>query len=237
MPPRAAIAFEHVYKKYRGDRDDWALEDIHLRVAPSEMLFLRGPSGAGKSTLLKLITLEEFPTRGRVRIGSYRSDAVRSRQIPHLRRRIGVVYQDFRLLRDKTIFENVAFCLRMTGCLDTNVIQRAVIKILNRVDLYHKRNQYPHELSGGEQQRSAIGRALIHEPAILLADEPTGNLDDVIGADIMDLLRNLHVTGTTVIVATHDHDLARRYADRIVHLERGIVRRIDVLRQLRGGLP
>ena len=151
----------------------------------------------------------------------FRSDTIRRRDIPQLRRRCGVVFQEFRLIRDKTIFENVAYCLRMTGTLDRGVITRSVSRVLHSVGLYGKRNCFPHELSGGEQQRAAIGRALIHQPPLLLADEPTGNLDTETGDEVMGVLKRLHLSGTTILVATHDEALAQRYATRMITLAGG----------------
>jgi cell division transport system ATP-binding protein len=193
------------------------------------MIFFLGPSGAGKSTVIKLITMEEMPTEGWVTVGGLSSESVSERDIPLHRRRLGVVYQDFRLLPDKTIWENAAYALRMTGCLQPKVLQRAVTKVLERVGILHKRHSYPHQLSGGEQQRAALGRALIHEPGVILADEPTGNLDKSIGAQIMELLKELNFRGTTVLVATHDEGMARRFAQRLVFLKDGRVEREERL--------
>jgi cell division transport system ATP-binding protein len=215
------IAFERVGKQYARSRGEWALQDLTLRIDPGELVFVLGPSGAGKTTLLKLITLEEWPTCGRVAVAGYRSDSIRRREIPQLRRRCGVVFQDFRLIRDKTIFENVAYCLRMTGTLDGGLITRAVSRVLHGVGLYGKRGCFPHELSGGEQQRAAIGRALIHQPPLLLADEPTGNLDAATGEEVMAVLQRLHLAGTTILVATHDDGLAQRHATRMITLGDG----------------
>jgi len=217
------IRFEDVYKTYSYHEDDWAVAGLDLRIEPGELVFLLGASGAGKTTVLKLITLEERPTQGRVTVANFRSDSISRREIPHLRRRCGIVFQDFRLIKDKTIFENVAYCLRMSGVLDKGLLTRAVSRVLHRVGLYGKRDCFPHELSGGEQQRAAISRALIHQPPILLADEPTGNLDGATGREILDILAQLHLSGTTIIVATHDEELARHYATRTLTLDAGRV--------------
>jgi len=217
------IAFEHVHKQYPTQRGEWALEDLQLTIEAGEFVFILGHSGAGKSTILKLITLEEHPTRGRVTVAGFASDTIRRDEIPQLRRRCGVVFQDFRLIKDKTIFENVAYCLRMTGTLEHAVLTRAVARVLHSVGLYPKRDRFPQELSGGEQQRAAIGRALIHQPPILLADEPTGNLDAATGEEVMDVLVRLHHAGTTILVATHDEDLAQRLATRRLVLDAGRV--------------
>ena len=215
------IRFEHLSMRYPTQGDRWALEEVNLQIEPGEMVFLLGESGAGKSTVLKMITLEERPTQGVVQVAGYSSDTVSRSEIPFLRRRCGIVFQDFRLIRDKTVFENVAYCLRMTGTLEHAVITRAVSRVLHAVGIYGKRNCLPHELSGGEQQRAAIGRALIHEPPILLADEPTGNLDEQTGFEIMLLLEQLHLVGTTVIVATHNQEFASRFATRKITLREG----------------
>ncbi|MDM7914667.1 MAG: cell division ATP-binding protein FtsE [Candidatus Eisenbacteria bacterium] len=215
------ISFEHVWLRYPGGHQEYALQDIQISIEPGEMLFLLGPSGAGKSSLLKLVTMEELPVRGRVRVLEFDSARIRDRDLPRLRRRLGVVYQDFRLIRDKTVFDNIAYVLRMTGVLDTPTLQRIVLRLLTQVSLYHKRNSFPDQLSGGEQQRAAIARALVHEPRILLADEPTGNLDASSAAEILDLFRRVHRSGATVLVATHDETMATRFASRTVTLEDG----------------
>jgi cell division transport system ATP-binding protein len=215
------IAFEHIFLRYWGPNEDYALQDINLEIGSGEMLFLLGPSGAGKTSLLRLVTLEELPAQGRVRVLEFDSARIRGRDIPRLRRKVGVVYQDFRLLREKTIFENIAYVLRMTGVLDTSTLQRIVLRLLTQVSLYHKRNHFPDQLSGGEQQRAAIARALVHEPRIVLADEPTGNLDAASANEILDLFRRVNMAGATVVVATHDEALAARYATRTVALEGG----------------
>lgn len=218
------IRFEGVHKRYSGSRKAWVLEDLNLSVPSGEMLFLLGQSGAGKTTLLKLVTLEERPTQGLVRVHSFDSTTIKARQIPGLRRRCGVIYQDFRLIRDKTLHENVAYILQMTGVLDPQVLRNVTRRVLNEVGLFAKRNEFPEELSGGEQQRAAIARALVHQPSIILADEPTGNLDPEMGDEVMRMLRRVNLSGATVIVATHDETLAERYGDRILTLEFGKIR-------------
>jgi cell division transport system ATP-binding protein len=215
------IRFEHVSMCYPGQGRHGALVDLSFHIEPGEMAFLLGESGAGKSTVLRMITLEGRPTSGVVQVTGYSSDTISRAEIPYLRRCCGMVFQDFRLIRDKTIFENLAYCLRMTGTLERSVITRAVSRVLHAVGIYGKRNCRPHELSGGEQQRAAVGRALIHEPSILLADEPTGNLDEQTGFEIMLLLEQLHLSGTTIIVATHNVDFAARFATRRMTLREG----------------
>jgi cell division transport system ATP-binding protein len=215
------IALEHVWMQYAGPAMGYALEDVSLTIEAGEFVFLLGPSGAGKTSLLRLITMEEMPAKGRVRVLEFDSSRIRSRELPKLRRRIGVVYQDFRLLREKTVFENIAYILRMTGVLDVSTLQRIVLRLLTQVSLYHKRNQYPDQISGGEQQRASIARALVHEPRILLADEPTGNLDAASALEILDLFKRVNTAGATVVVATHDESLAARYATRVVGIQDG----------------
>lgn len=219
------IHFDAVGKRYPGPRDAWVLSDIDLSIEGREMVFLLGASGAGKSSLLKLITLEERPSKGVVRVLNYASDSIPARKVPELRRRTGVVYQDFRLIRDKTVEENAAYVLRMTGVLDEEVLKERVRTVLTLVGLFAKRREFPESLSGGEQQRAAIARALVHRPSILLADEPTGNLDPEMGIEVMEILRRVNTEGATVIVATHDLELARKFAHRIVTLERGRIAR------------
>ena len=217
------ITLEHVWMQYPGPVTGYALEDVSLTIESGELLFLLGPSGAGKTSLLRLITMEELPVKGRVRVLEFDSARIRTRELPKLRRRIGVVYQDFRLLREKTVFENIAYILRMTGVLEVPTLQRIVLRLLTQVSLYHKRNQYPDQLSGGEQQRASIARALVHEPRILLADEPTGNLDAASATEILDLFKRVNMAGATVVVATHDESLAARYASRMVTIQEGRV--------------
>ncbi|MBM3288077.1 MAG: ATP-binding cassette domain-containing protein [Candidatus Eisenbacteria bacterium] len=215
------IAFEHVWLRYPGPREEYALEDVNLEIGTGEMVFILGPSGAGKTSLLRLVTMEELPSRGRARILEYDSARIRRREVPQLRRKVGVVYQDFRLLRDKTIFENIAYVLRMTGVLEPSTLQRIILRLLTQVSLYHKRNSYPDQLSGGEQQRASVARALVHGPRILLADEPTGNLDTASATEVLDLFRRVNMGGATVVIATHDESLAARFASRMVTLEGG----------------
>jgi cell division transport system ATP-binding protein len=217
------IAFDHVWLRYSGPIREYALEDITLDIPAGEMIFVLGPSGAGKTSLLRLVTMEEMPAKGRVRVLESDSSRIRGRELPFLRRRIGVVYQDFRLLRDKTVFENIAYVLRMTGVLDVPTLQRIVLRLLTQVSLYQKRNHFPDQLSGGEQQRAAIARALVHEPRIVLADEPTGNLDAASATEVLDHLKRVNLSGATVVVATHDESLAARYASRTVLIESGKV--------------
>jgi len=200
----------------------FSLEDINLQVSNGEFVFLVGPSGAGKSTLLRMIYMDDFPASGQVVVGPYVSTRMRRGTIPHLRRRIGIIFQDFRLLEDRSVFENVALAMKVIGT-GMGEIKRQVTDILTRVGLYHKRYESPAALSGGEQQRVAIARAVANRPAILLADEPTGNLDAVQTRNVLDILFKINAGGTAVLMATHDIDLVRSFGQRIIYLEEGRV--------------
>ena len=213
------IRFDHVYKEYA--RGGLALEDVSLNVNKSEFCFLTGHSGAGKSTILRLVHMAERPTRGEVRVSGYSSSKIKSREIALLRRKIGYVFQDFRLLQDRTAAANVAFALEVTGAKHA-VIRTKVGRLLAHVGLAAKSESLPSELSGGEQQRVAIARALAHDPLVLLADEPTGNLDERASHGIFDLFRSINATGTAVLFATHNLDLVRRSPGvRMVELDHG----------------
>jgi cell division transport system ATP-binding protein len=208
----------HVTKAYPGDPP--VLVDINLDVQKGEFVFLTGPSGAGKSTLLKLMFVAERPTRGQVLISGRNVARLRAGGIPYLRRNIGVVFQDFKLLPTRTVAENVGFTLDVLGT-PREVVRARSLRALKSVGLEHKADVLPPKLSGGEQQRVVIARALVNDPAILLADEPTGNLDPRLTLEIMDLLCDVNARGTTVVVATHDASLIERYQKRTLRLERG----------------
>jgi cell division transport system ATP-binding protein len=210
----------HVYKQY--DRESVALSDVTLNVLKGEFCFLTGPSGAGKTTFLKLVFREELPSQGQILVGGRNVTAIPAGQIPELRRSIGVVFQDFKLLKRKTIIENVAFVLRILG-VPAREQKRRAFGALKAVGLHHKMHAYPLQLSGGEPQRVAIARALINEPMLLLADEPTGNLDPEMAQEIMRLFLDVNARGTTVVVATHDRDMIQRMGKRVISLERGRV--------------
>jgi cell division transport system ATP-binding protein len=211
------VSLYHVTKRY-GRRP--ALQDATLHVQHGEFVFLVGPSGAGKSTLLRLVYMEEFPTEGQVTVAGFVSTRMKRSRIPHLRRKVGLIFQDFKLLEDRNVYDNVAFPLYVTGA-NVSYIKKTVLDVLGRVGLYTKRTNLPVELSGGEQQRVAIARALVNSPHVLLADEPTGNLDPEVAREILKLLFRINAAGTAVIIATHDHELVRRFGHRIVHLEQG----------------
>ena len=212
------IKFDQVTKKYK---DDFvALEDINLEIKEGEFISIVGSSGAGKSTLLKLIYAEEKPTTGTVLFREKPLDSISRRKMPFHRRNIGTVFQDFKLLPKKTAYENVAYALEVSGA-PTAEIAEDVPQILDIVGLAEKMHKFPHELSGGEQQRVAMARALIHKPMVIVADEPTGNLDPVSSAEVVDLLLKINELGTTVLLASHDKDIVNRAGKRIIVLERG----------------
>ncbi len=201
-------------------RDDYtALNGVSLNIEKGEFVFVVGATGAGKSTFLKLLYREEKPTGGSVLVAGQNLTDLRSRDIPFFRRKLGVVFQDFGLLPNKTVYENVAFALRVIGASRT-VLRRQVPNALEMVGMGHRPDAFPHQLSGGEQQRVAIARALVNDPPILLADEPTGNLDPETSWSIMELLNHINVRGTTIVVATHDHAVVDRMGKRVLGFEK-----------------
>ena len=197
-----------------------ALRNVNLEVKQGEFISLVGPSGAGKSTILRLLTRELIPQEGEVVLDSVDLATLSSSEIPVLRRKIGTVYQDFKLLSNKNAFENVAFALEVCG-VDESQVQDDVPKVLNIVGLSDKMNSFPHQMSGGEKQRLAIARALIHRPRIILADEPTGNLDQVNAHDVVELLTKINKLGTTVILATHNREIVNIVGKRVITMEKG----------------
>jgi cell division transport system ATP-binding protein len=212
------IKFVRVYKAFPSG--SLALRDVSFHVAKSEFVFFTGHSGAGKSTVLRLIYAEHLPTQGEVRISGFNTAKLNRREVSRLRRRLGIVFQDFRLLEDRTAEENVAFALEVTGAKRT-VITPKVMRVLAQVGLTAKAHQYSNELSGGEQQRVAIARALVNDPFVLLADEPTGNLDERATRGVVRLLRDINANGTAVLMATHDLDLVRQANYRTLELQDG----------------
>ena len=212
------IEAHHLSKMY--GRGVYALRDLTLRVDKGEFVFLTGPSGAGKSTLLRLLLRQDVPSEGELIVGGRNLAALTPRQVQSYRRSLGFVFQDFKLLPRKTVIENVALVPRVLG-VPMSQQQRRTYQVLKWVGLQHRMNAYPLELSGGEQQRIAIARALVNDPVIILADEPTGNLDPDLSLEIMNLLREVNARGTTVLVATHDRELIRRVGRRALTLEHG----------------
>jgi len=214
------IKFTKVFKAY--PKGTLALRDVTFHLAKGEFAFLTGHSGAGKSTVLRLIYAQDLPTEGEVRVSGYTTAKLSRREVPRLRRRLGIVFQDFRLLSDRTAEENVAFALEVTGAR-RSVIQPKVIRVLAQVGLAAKARAYPRELSGGEQQRVAIARALVNDPFVLLADEPTGNLDERATRGVVQLLRDINASGTAVLMATHDLDVVRAAQYRTIELQQGAI--------------
>jgi cell division transport system ATP-binding protein len=212
------IEANNVSKAYT--RGVYALRDLSLRIDKGDFVFLTGPSGAGKSTLLRLLLRRDVPSEGQLIVGGRNLAALSPRQVQSYRRSLGFVFQDFKLLPAKTVLENVSFVPRVLG-MAASQQQRRTFQVLKWVGLQHRMAAYPLELSGGEQQRIAIARALVNDPAIILADEPTGNLDPDLSLEIMNLFREINARGTTVVVATHDRELIRRVGRRAVTLDHG----------------
>jgi cell division transport system ATP-binding protein len=214
------IRLENVSKVYGSDTP--ALRDASFDIPKGEFVFLVGPSGSGKSTLLRLMNRQERPERGNVWVAGRNINEMANSQIPHLRRTMGNVFQDYKLLPNKSVFENVAFALEVIG-KPRHIIAQQVPQVLELVGLGDKQDRLPHQLSGGEQQRVSIARAFVNRPLILLADEPTGNLDPSTGEGIMALLEAINGTGTTVVMATHDHRVVNAMRKRVIQLDRGVI--------------
>lgn len=214
------IAMDHISKQYSTGVE--ALSDVSIRIHKGEFVFVVGKSGSGKSTFIKLLLKELNPTEGRIFVGGRQVTNLKRKQVSLYRRKIGVVFQDFRLLKNKTVFENVAFAQEIIGMTKRDIARNVPI-MLEMVGLKGKEKMYPHELSGGEQQRVAIARALINQPTILLADEPTGNLDPRTAWDIMMLLEEVNKMGTTVVVVTHNNDVVDVMQKRVINLEDGVL--------------
>ena len=215
------IQMLHVFKSFAANA--LALEDITFRVEAGEFVVLTGPSGAGKTTLLRLLYAAEWPDRGYILVNGRNVTRLARRRIPEFRRSLGIVFQDFKLLPTKTAFENVAFAQRVLAIPEREV-RRHVANVLTRVGMAHRKDALPQQLSGGEQQRVALARALVNEPALILADEPTGNLDDLLAQEIMALLYEVNADGTTVLIATHDRKLVTSAPGRILTLDHGRLR-------------
>lgn len=214
------IAMDHISKQYSTGVE--ALSDVSIRIHKGEFVFVVGKSGSGKSTFIKLLLKELNPTEGRIFVGGRQVTNLKRKQVSLYRRKIGVVFQDFRLLKNKTVFENVAFAQEIIGMTKRDIARNVPI-MLEMVGLKGKEKMYSHELSGGEQQRVAIARALINQPTILLADEPTGNLDPKTAWDIMMLLEEVNKMGTTVVVVTHNNDVVDVMQKRVINLEDGVL--------------
>ena len=214
------IRFAHVFKSYPNGA--LALKDVSFAINKGEFVFLTGHSGAGKSTILKMLFAEQRPSSGDVRVANHAVQTMKGDDIPKLRRKLGIVFQDFRLLEDRSASENVAYALEVTGARRDTIPAR-VMRVLTQVGLAAKARAYPRELSGGEQQRVAIARALVNDPAILVADEPTGNLDERATRGVFQLLREINTSGTIVVMATHDLDLVRQTTYRTIEMREGAV--------------
>lgn len=214
------IYFQNVTMVY--DAGNRALDSVSLHIDDGEFVFLVGPSGSGKSTIIRLLTAELIPTSGSINVNGYQLERIKNRSIPYLRRTVGVIFQDFRLIENKTVFDNVAFSMRVVGA-SAKQIKKRVPYVLDLVGLENRGRRYPNELSGGEQQRVAIARALVNNPAMIIADEPTGNLDPVRSYEIMMLLERINALGTTVMVVTHERELVNRFTKRVIAIDEGRV--------------
>ncbi len=214
------IEFRGVHKTY--DNGTKALRDVNINIEKGEFVFIVGASGAGKSTFLKLIMREEVPNAGEVIVNGYKLSKLKRREIPYLRRTMGIVFQDFRLIQTMTVFDNVAFAMRVTGA-GRREIRKRVPYILGLVGLQNKARSYPQELSGGEQQRVSLARALVNNPALIIADEPTGNIDPELSYEIMELLTEINRRGTTILVVTHEHELVQAFRRRVIVIDEGTV--------------
>ena len=212
------IRFIDVHKEY--DNGTKALKGVNVRIDDGEFVFLVGPSGSGKSTLIKLITAEIAPTEGRVMVNGFNLTNITPRQVPQMRRTLGVIFQDFRLIEKKTVYENLSFAMRAIGASNRE-LRRRIPYVLQLVGLDQKGERFPGQLSGGEQQRVAIARALVNNPSMIIADEPTGNLDPQRSLEIMMLLERINELGTTMLVVTHEQNLVNRFDKRVVTIENG----------------
>ncbi|MBE6955695.1 MAG: cell division ATP-binding protein FtsE [Ruminococcaceae bacterium] len=214
------IELRNVTKTY--DTGNKALSGVSLRIDDGEFVFLVGPSGSGKSTIIKLLTAELKPTSGSLYVNGYHSEKLRRKKVPFMRRTLGVIFQDFRLIENKSVYDNVAFAMRVIGASEKEIKKR-VPYVLELVGLENKSRRLPRELSGGEQQRVAIARALINNPSVIIADEPTGNLDPSRSYEIMMLLDQINALGTTIVVVTHERELVNRFAKRVIAIDEGMI--------------
>ena len=216
------ITMEHVSKKY--ENDVLALNDINITIYKGEFVFVVGPSGAGKSTFMRMLLRETLPSSGTVKVNGYNISAMRNKDVPYLRRSLGIVFQDYRLLPNKTVYENVVFAMRVIEA-PRRLIQRSVISVLGVVGLKDKYRCFPHQLSGGEQQRVAIARAIVNQPSIVIADEPTGNLDPETTWGIMEIFDRINRAGTTIVMATHNKDIVDTMQRRVITISQGAITR------------
>ena len=214
------IQFTDVVKSYT--EGNTALNGVSLQIEDGEFVFLVGPSGSGKSTIMKIITGELRPTSGQVHVNGYNLESIRKRDIPYMRRTLGVVFQDFRLIPNMTVYDNVAYAMRVIGAREAEIKER-VPYVMDLVGLTGKERRRPTEMSGGEQQRLAIARALVNNPSTIIADEPTGNLDPARSFELMSLLQEINNLGTTVLVVTHEQELVRRFVKRVIAIDDGMV--------------
>ena len=211
------LIFNHVDFNYSNQP---VFQDLNLQVEQGEFVFLIGKSGVGKTTLLQMIYMDRLPQSGYVQIGEYSSETIKPKELPYLRRKIGIVFQDFQLLPDRSVYDNLSFVLNVTGS-SRRINKKKIMNSLSEVGLAHKQNNMPHELSGGEKQRVAIARAIINDPFLVLADEPTGNLDPETAEEILDILKKINSRGTSIILATHNYELVRKHNVKIIRLEGG----------------
>ena len=214
------IQFTDVVKSYT--EGNTALNGVSLQIEDGEFVFLVGPSGSGKSTIMKIITGELRPTSGQVHVNGYNLESIRKRDIPYMRRTLGVVFQDFRLINKMTVYDNVAYAMRVIGAREAEIRER-VPYVLELVGLTGKERRHPNEMSGGEQQRLAIARALVNNPSTIIADEPTGNLDPARSYELMSLLQEINNLGTTMLVVTHEQELVRHFDKRVIAIDEGLV--------------
>ena len=214
------IEFNNVVKSYT--EGNQALRGVSMQIEDGEFAYLVGPSGSGKSTIIRLITGELRPTSGTVHVNGYSLERIRKKELPFMRRTVGVVFQDFRLIQDMTVYDNVAFAMRVVGAREKDIKER-IPYVLELVGLENKSNRHPNTLSGGEQQRLAIARALVNNPSTTIADEPTGNLDPARSVEIMSLLQEINALGTTMLVVTHEQDLVERFQKRVIVINDGLI--------------
>ncbi|MBC3514965.1 cell division ATP-binding protein FtsE [Neobittarella massiliensis] len=214
------IEFKNVSKVY--PNGTYGLKDVSVKIEQGEFVFVLGSSGAGKSTFLKLIMHEETPTSGEITVNDFKVSSMKQKEVPLLRRSMGIVFQDFRLIPNMNVYDNVAFALRVTGT-PTRELRKRVPFVLDLVGLVDKAKNMPTELSGGEQQRVALARALVNKPSLIIADEPTGNIDPELSMEIVDMLDSINKVGTTILMVTHEHELIRRYENRIITIENGTI--------------